>query len=89
MVQPVRLRGLLNLLHLVTASLSPCLKQGLAQEALAEKTNLHRTYISLIERKSCNISMRIFMELAYALELSPTELLELSSSLAAPKKKKS
>jgi len=65
------------------------LELNLSQEALAEKAKLHRTYISLIERKSCNISMRIFMELAQALELGPTELLELASSLVTPKKKKS
>jgi transcriptional regulator with XRE-family HTH domain len=64
------------------------LEQGLSQEALAEKINLCRTYISLIETKSCNFTMKIFMELAYALELNPSELLKLASSLSISKRKK-
>jgi transcriptional regulator with XRE-family HTH domain len=65
------------------------LRLDISQEALAERTKLHRTYISLIERKSCNISMKVFMELALALELSPTELLELAASLSTSIRKKS
>jgi transcriptional regulator with XRE-family HTH domain len=59
----------------------------LTQEALAEKANMHRTYMSLIERNTSNITMKMFFELAYALELSPTELLKLASSWGEPRSK--
>ncbi|MDR3616734.1 MAG: helix-turn-helix transcriptional regulator [Candidatus Obscuribacterales bacterium] len=65
------------------------LELDLSQEALAEKAGLHRTYVSLFERRSCNVSMKIFLELALALEISPTELLELAASLSTSKRKKS
>jgi transcriptional regulator with XRE-family HTH domain len=65
------------------------LELNISQDELADQTKHHRTYISLIERKSYNVTIKIFLELAEALELTPTELLELMASIAAPKKKKS
>ena len=62
------------------------LEVGLSQEDLAEKAGLHRTYVSLIERKSCNFSIKIYMRLAYALEINPAELMQLAESLVTPKK---
>jgi transcriptional regulator with XRE-family HTH domain len=50
----------------------------ISQETLAEKAHMHRTYVSLIERNQCNMTMKMLFELACALEVGPTELLELA-----------
>ena len=42
---------------------------GLSQEALAERANLHRTYVTDIERGSRNISVESIYKLATALEI--------------------
>ncbi len=63
------------------------LEVGLSQEDLAEKAGLHRTYVSLIERKSCNFSIKIYMRLAYALEIEPAELMQLAEGLVTSKKR--
>ena len=49
--------------------------RGLSQEALADKADLHRTYISDIERFQRNISLDNIQKLAKALEVKPYELL--------------
>lgn len=49
--------------------------RGLSQEALADKADLHRTYISDIERFQRNISLDNIQKLANALEVKPYELL--------------
>jgi transcriptional regulator with XRE-family HTH domain len=49
---------------------------GISQDELAEKADLHRTYVSLIERKSCNFSIKIYMRLAVALGIEPAELMQ-------------
>ena len=49
--------------------------RGLSQEALADKADLHRTYISDIERFQRNISLENIQKLANALEVKPYELL--------------
>lgn len=49
--------------------------RGLSQEALADKADLHRTYISDIERFQRNISLDNIQKLATALEVKPYELL--------------
>jgi transcriptional regulator with XRE-family HTH domain len=63
------------------------LEVGLSQEDLAEKAGLHRTYVSLIERKSCNFSIKIYMRLAYALEIEPAELMQMAEGLVTSKKR--
>jgi transcriptional regulator with XRE-family HTH domain len=54
----------------------------MSQDELAEKAGLHRTYVSLIERKSCNFSIKIFMRLAFALDTEPAELMKTAEELA-------
>lgn len=48
---------------------------GWSQEHLAETTGLHRTFISLIERSECNISLDNVEKIADAFGLSVPELL--------------
>ena len=43
--------------------------------------NMHRIYMSMIERRSYNFSMRMFFELAQALETTPYELLKQAALL--------
>ena len=49
--------------------------RGWSQEELAEACGLHRTYISLIERAECNISLDNLEKIADAFGLSLPELL--------------
>lgn len=46
------------------------LRLGISQEALAERANLHRTYITDIERGARNLSLDSMERLAIALEVS-------------------
>lgn len=46
------------------------LQQNLSQEKLAEKTGLHRTYISALEREQRNISLDNVQRIAEALSVS-------------------
>jgi len=48
---------------------------GLSQEALAERADLHRTYIADIERGARNVTLRSIDRLAKALEVSTADLL--------------
>ena len=52
------------------------MKLRLSQEALAEKANLHRTYISDIERGQRNVSLENIYNIAVALEIEPYMLLQ-------------
>lgn len=56
------------------------LSAGLSQEALADRAELHRTYVSSIERDERNVSLENIFRLAEALGVDPRELL-------APEKK--
>lgn len=47
---------------------------GISQEALAERANMHRTYICDVERGSRNVSLETIERLARALEISPFTL---------------
>jgi transcriptional regulator with XRE-family HTH domain len=46
----------------------------LSQEYLAEKADLHRTYISSIELGKCNVSLENIEKLAKALDVSIADL---------------
>ena len=48
---------------------------GISQEVLAEKADLHRTYIADIERGARNVTLRSIDRLAKALEVSTADLL--------------
>lgn len=48
---------------------------GLSQEALAERADLHRTYVGSVERGERNISLDKIYALAEALDVSAAELL--------------
>jgi transcriptional regulator with XRE-family HTH domain len=50
-------------------------ERELSQEALAEKAGLHRTFISLVERRGRNVTLGVIEALANALNVSVPELL--------------
>jgi len=50
------------------------LKQGLSQEALADISGLHRTYISNIENGNRNVSIKNVEKLANALSIKIKDL---------------
>jgi transcriptional regulator with XRE-family HTH domain len=49
-------------------------KQGLSQEELAERADMHRTYIGMIERAEKNITLMNMHKIANALGLRLSEL---------------
>ena len=52
------------------------LEAGLTQEALAERTGLHRTYVGAIERGERNVSLATLEALARGLDCDPSNLVE-------------
>ncbi len=54
---------------------------GISQEELAERADLHRTYVSDIERGSRNVSLQNIVKLACALEISVATLFPQSELL--------
>jgi len=50
-------------------------ENGLSQEQLAFKANLHRTYIGMIERAEKNITHINIQKIAFALQIGIKELL--------------
>lgn len=50
---------------------------GLSQEELADRADLHRTYISSIERKQRNVTLENIFALADALGVAPADLVRL------------
>lgn len=51
-------------------------KIGLSQEVLAEKADIDRTYVSLIERSKVNITLVVASKIARALNLSLSKLIK-------------
>ncbi len=51
-------------------------QKGWSQEKLAEKSGLHRTYISGLERGIRNPTITILQEVANALGVNPSDLLK-------------
>ena len=49
--------------------------KGISQEKLADLAGLHRTYVSLVERGECNISLINIEKLATALQVSLAKLM--------------
>jgi transcriptional regulator with XRE-family HTH domain len=49
---------------------------GFSQEALAELSELHRTYVGGIERGERNVSLENIVRIARALKVTPSQLLE-------------
>jgi len=50
-------------------------KKGWTQEELAERADLHRTYIGAIERHERNVSLLNVERIANALNVNPKELI--------------
>lgn len=50
------------------------IKAGLSQEKLAERANLHRTYIGMIERAEKNITLINIEKICKALDLSISQV---------------
>ena len=55
------------------------LTKRISQEELAALTELDRTYISGIERGKRNLSLKNIIKVANALQISPSELLNISA----------
>lgn len=51
-------------------------QKGLSQEALADLSHLHRTYIGGIERGERNVGFLNLLRLSKALKVLPSELLQ-------------
>lgn len=50
--------------------------EGISQEELADRCDLHRTYVGSVERGERNVSLANIVRLAKALKTSPSALLE-------------
>lgn len=55
---------------------------GLSQEDLADKTEIHRTYIGGIERGERNPTYLMIVRIARALQVSAAQLLQLTEEIA-------
>ena len=58
------------------------LQLGLSQESLAFRAGLHRTYISDLERGLKGPSLRVVIRLAYALDMSAPDLVQITEDHA-------
>lgn len=52
------------------------ISKGISQETLADLADLHRTYVSSVERSERNISIDNIEKIAWALDISVVELLK-------------
>jgi transcriptional regulator with XRE-family HTH domain len=50
--------------------------RGLSQEELGFESGYHRTYISMLERGKKSPSLKTIFQIAKALEVSPSEIME-------------
>lgn len=55
---------------------------GISQESLAFRAGLHRTYISDIERGLKRPTLRVVLRLAYALDISAPDLVQMTEDHA-------
>lgn len=55
----------------------------LSQDEVAQRSGLHRTYISELERRSRNFSVRSYLKLVEALEMKPSELMRSAEILSS------
>jgi len=62
-------------------------KKGLSQEKLGFEANLHRTYISIIERGLKSPTINTLVRLCDALEITPDEFLKHVMQRVAGKRK--
>lgn len=66
----------MDLIQILAANLKRIrIERGLSQEKLAEIVDLHRTYISGIERGMRNVSLRNIEKIAEALDVGVVDLL--------------
>jgi transcriptional regulator with XRE-family HTH domain len=66
-----------NILQIIGRNIGRRRKQlGLSQEALADKSQLHRTYVGGVERGERNISAKNIAKIAKALSIQPSDLLK-------------
>jgi transcriptional regulator with XRE-family HTH domain len=49
---------------------------GISQEALADRADLHWTFVGQVERGQRNLSLHNLLKLAAALELDPAKLIQ-------------
>ncbi|MCY4060812.1 MAG: helix-turn-helix transcriptional regulator [Chloroflexi bacterium] len=61
------------------------LQLGLSQEALAFQAGLHRTYISDLERGRKGPSLRVVLRIAFALDMTAPDLVQLTENHALSK----
>ena len=72
----------MSLLHIFAKNVQAIrTSKGLSQEKLAELAELHRTYISAVEREKRNISIENIEKRASALDVEPYILLKNNSNL--------
>lgn len=51
-------------------------ERGLTQEELAHRAEIHRTYVSLLERNEKSPTLNVLFRICRALEVRPSEVLE-------------
>ena len=67
----------MSLIHIFATNLKKYrIEKGLSQEALADLSGLHRTYICAVERERRNISIDNIENIASALDVEAYELLK-------------
>ncbi len=65
----------MKLIHIFSTNLKKFrLERNLSQEALADLSGLHRTYISAVERERRNISIDSIEKIASALDVKASDL---------------